>query len=182
MAADYPANLWIRDPVLEGRKLRGGGLNRAMELLGQCRDEVTAVETALGTDPAGSATNLLSRLAIRHARSGLPRGRVQAVVDPNAGWFNVAGLNVQIGISGALSTEDATITFASGYTIAPSMILVRYVMHATDKLLGETQLKPGSVTTTDFHTLTRNFSSTDVWGSPSITKRYHVIYMAIGGS
>jgi hypothetical protein len=180
--ANFPSNIWIRDPIIEGRKIKGGGLNRGMELLVQARDEITAIETALGTDPAGSVTNLMTRLAVRHARSGLPRGKIQISNEPNSGWFNVSGFNVQIGITGALQQHDNTITFATAYSVAPSFVVARYVGHASDKLCGQCCVKKGSITTTDFHVLTKNFNTSDAWGNPTSSSRFYVIYAAFGGS
>lgn len=180
--ADYPTNLWIRDPVLEGKKIKGGGLNRAMELLGQARDEITAIETALGTDPAGSVATLLARLDVRHAKCGIPRGRVLYQPDPNAGWFDVLGTNVQIGVSGAVNSADFLVSFATSYTHAPSIIVAAFVLHESDLVLGEAQLKAGSLDTGGFHVLGKVFNAANAWVDPGASPlRYRVIYMAIGG-
>jgi hypothetical protein len=182
MAADFPSNIWIRDPIIEGRKIKGGGLNRGMELLAQARDEITAIETALGTDPAGSVTNLLTRLAVRHARSGLPRGKVQAVPEPSAGWFSVNGLNYQFGITGVVGTSVVTIFYPTSYTVAPSIIVANYVAHATDLFVGESQVVKSSIGTSSFQVQSQNFNSTNVWGAPTLSNRCYIHWVAIGGS
>lgn len=184
MAADFPARIWIREPAIEGRPLKGGALNRAMALLAQAGDEITAIETTLGTDPAGSATDLLSRLGIRHARSGLRRGALRMIGDPNAGWFDFNGQVVQIGKSSAsLFHGTETISFGTAYSVAPSVVLVRPIAKSTNTRCGNVELKSGSITTTGFQVLLKMWSSTSTWVDPNgALDNMGVIYMAIGGS
>lgn len=179
--ADFPGNIWIRDPVIEGRPLKGGALNRAMALLKQCRDEITAIETALGTDPAGTAATVLARLAVRHSKSGIPRGRLYSVGN-GTGWFTHGGLNVQIGITGAISGSTIVVTYPQAYTVAPSGILSRYVVHETDLLCGECQTESDQITTTSFRLMLRNFNAAGTFTIPSGSNRCYAIWMAIGGS
>jgi hypothetical protein len=184
--ADFPANIWLRSPVIGGRAFAEGELTRATALLAQARAEVAAIETALGTLPKGSAADLAARLAVRHSKSGIPRGRLWASTGGPAlgpiGWYTRGAQRVQIGLSGPYQAAAQTINWPTAYTVAPSAVLVNYVCHGTDKLLGTVQADPSTFSTTQFKIVAQNFSTTNVWGAPSVTARFYVIWLAIGGS
>ena len=184
--ADYPANIWLRSPVLGGRKFAEGELTRATTLLAQARAEIAAVETALGTLPKGSAASLAARLAVRHSPSGIPRGRVwSSTGGPNAGpfgWYTRGAQRVQIGIAGPFQTSPQVISYTTSYSVNPQAVLVGYVCHATDKLLGYAQIDTSLFTSSQFKVIVQNFSTANAWGTPSVTARYHIVWLAFGGS
>ena len=185
--ADFPNNIWVRDPVIAGRPRKGGALTRAMQLLGQCRDEITAIETKLGTSIAASASTLASRLDMRHAPSGLRRGKLHLLRQPNAsvgiyngveGWFEGFDTYVQFGRTGTLTAAQNTITFAKSYSVAPTYIMAQY-MNASTAVMGDVQVLYDQTTTTTFKIYGKQFSGSS-W--VDATSNWRCLYMAWGGT
>lgn len=180
--ADFPTDIWLRDPIISGKVLSGGGLNRGMALLKQARDEITAIETALGTDPAGSATDLVTRLAKRLSPSGIPRGRVYGMFSGGKGWFSHAGFNIQFGYSGPFTAAKNTITYPTAYSSAllkPTHILVKFVAPAAGRC-GDCQLLYDTIGQTTFKVYGREWSTGHAW--VDAVSNWYCHWVAVGGS
>jgi hypothetical protein len=185
--ADFPTNLWIRDPVISGRPYPGGALTRAMQLLGQCRDEITAIETKLGTDVAGTAATLAAFLDMRHAPSGLRRGKAHLLRQPNTspgiyktakGWFEGFDTYIQVGRTGTLTAAQNTITFSTAYSVAPVYVIAQY-MNASTAVMGDVQVLHDQTTTTTFKVYGKQFSGAS-W--VDATANWRCQFIALGGS
>lgn len=196
MAADFPTNLWIRDPVIDGRPYAGGALNRAVALLAQCRDEITAIETKLGTNPHGSAASLAARLAVHHAPSGLRRGQVRALRGPNAvgaarsnieNWWTGSATYVQIDSVSSTSTTT-TITFPSAYFAGnpPLYVVAKFwdnALTSTSGLTGYCQVLYDSITTTQFQVVTKRIKTDGTWENAGTSGvAFRISYIAVGGA
>lgn len=86
MAASFPGAIKSFSAIVNGvTKLVAALFNSPY-------DEITAIETELGTDPAGSATDLKTRLAISLNDSGTVKGLTTAMPTKiyDSGWFAVA--------------------------------------------------------------------------------------------
>ena len=81
--ADFPSYVYQRRPIEDADLVEGGGLNAAIDRLQGHRDEVVAIETALGKSLKGAAPSLAQRLGVRLSRNGIPRGQL---------YFSTAGL------------------------------------------------------------------------------------------
>jgi hypothetical protein len=198
MAADFPTNLWIRDPVIDGRPYPGGALNRAMALLSQGRDEITAIETKLGTVVRGTAASLAARLAMHHAPSGLRRGQVRALRGPNTvggakssieNWWTGSATYIQAD-SVAATTLTTTITFPTAYFAGqpPQYIIAKFwdnALNSVSGLAGSCQVLYDSITVTQFQVKTRRQLTTGLWedlGARGAFDTGRIAYIAIGGA
>jgi hypothetical protein len=111
--ADFPTNVFLRPPLLEGRDVVDGGLNAAMRRLGHLRDEVEAIESALGTGLKGSASSLVERLGKRLSATGIPRGQLYCV-DFQHGIWSPEILYVQLFQASLSSGASTTRTWTFG--------------------------------------------------------------------
>lgn len=192
MSADFPSKLWVRDPVVDGRPLSGGALNRAIALLAQCRDEVAAIETALGTNVHGSAASLAARLNVHHSPSGLRRGFVYALRGPNPvgaakgnaeNWWQGGNTYIQVG-SNASTTTVTTITFPTAYFAGnpPSYVIAKYHNQNLTGLIGSVQVLYDSITTTQFQTTAKQIKSDGTWQAAGSGESYKINWIAFGGA
>ena len=191
--ADYPTNLWIRDPVVDGRPYPGGALNRAIALLVQARDEVTAIETELGTNPAGTsgdkAADVAARIAKRGSKSGLMRGRIISALASNAspgtpndadGWWNDSDSDrCQFGFAGPFTSSPQTISYGRAYTIAPNFVLAFYVAGVGQDRVGQLQPVIDKVFTTTFKVRAREITAAGGW--VDAVSQWAVCWLACGG-
>lgn len=190
--ADFSAQFWIRDPVIDGQT----SLTRAMELLGQCRDEIAAIEAALGTVPKGSSADVAARLSTRLSRSGILRGHVHAIRGPNAdpttlfsasGWRTGGNTYVQFGQSALVSAGLSTITFTRAYftSLPPAIVVAHYGSTAnTGHPLGDVQVARDQITITDFKVRTYHFfgsGGSGTWAVADTSTSFRVTWVALGG-
>ncbi len=175
----------VRDPVHDGFTK----LNDAMALLDHYRKEAQAIENVLGTDVAGSETNLATRLAERMAPSGIGRGicvPARQIVAAGAnnqyeGAFKSHGPVIyQIGEHLGETSNNFLVTFTSSYTVAPDYVIAKYVTTDNSKRCGEIQVAHDTITTTQFRCRAKAFDSSKDWGNPA--DKFHVIWIAFGGS
>jgi len=195
MAADFPTNLWIREPVIDGRVVPGGGLTRAMALLSQARDEITAIETKLGTNVHGTATDLAARLAVHHSPSGIRRGNVRALRGPNTvggakatieDWWIGGTTYIQAGLTSFNTTGIQTAFFPSAYFAGnpPQYIIAKFAEPATvTNFCGSVQVLYDSITVSQFQLYAKKMKAGGLWqdaGTGGVT--YDVHWLAFGGA
>lgn len=195
MSADFPTNLWIREPVIDGRPIVGGGLNRAMTLLAQARDEITAIETKLGTNVHGSAASLAARLAVHHSPSGLRRGNVYSLRGPNTvggakasveNWWIGGTTYIQAGVSSFNTTGIQTAFFPGAYFAAnpPQYVIAKFSEPGSvTNFPGSVQVLYDSITITQFQLYAKKMKAGGAWqdaGTGGIT--YEVNWIALGGA
>lgn len=188
---DFSADFWIREPVIDGET----ALNRAMALLDQCRDEIEAIETALGTDPAGNQTDLLTRLSKRVSKSGILRGAVHAYRGPNndptslfsvTNWRQGGSTYVQFGIDGLFSVASPSVTFGRSYfsALGPNIVIAQWVNRdLTINPLGDIQVHRDTIDETGFEC--DAFQFTDAGGlgtwAAAGSANFYIGYIALGG-
>lgn len=195
--ADYASYLYLRKPLIEGRRYKAGGLNETLRQLAQLREEVTAVETALGTNPQGSAASVAARLDVRHAKCGLRRGQVfqarSANRVTNSGydvmlWFDGGDRYVQWGLAGPYTTTGVkTITYPKAYfsTLRPDLILAAFVSSSSDankEKCGDVQVIYDQITDTTFKVQGRGYTGAAgaaTWGDA--TNGWYALWVAYGG-
>lgn len=172
-----------------------GTLNRAVELLAQCRAEITAIETALGTNVHGSAASLAARLAVRHSQTGLRRGRLHMLRGPNAvggskssasKWFQGGTVYLQGHLDGPFVATPATITYPSAYFAgaAPKYVIAKYVDGTLGSLFygGSVQVLYDQITVTQFKVACKQRDGTGAWVSGGSVNGYYVAWLAFGGA
>lgn len=196
MAADFPSALWLREPVIDGRPYPGGALNRAMALLSQARDEITAIETKLGTNVHGSAASLAARLAVHHSPSGIRRGNVRALRGPNTvggakasveDWWIGGTTYIQAGVSSFNTTGIQTATFPNSYFAGnpPQYVIAKFGARgsAGPDVVGSVQVVYDTITVTTFQFYAKKMTTAGAWqdaGTGGIT--YEVNWLAFGGA
>jgi len=192
MVADFSGEFWIREPVIDGKTK----LNRAMELLGQCRDEITAIETVLGTGLKGSSADLATRLATRISPSGILRGQVYALRGPNADptslfslakWRTGGNTYVQFGQSALISDALETITFTRAYFtgLPPAIVIAQYGSTANSgHPLGDIQVARDQITITNFKVRSFHFfgaGGSASWAVADTSTSFRCTWIALGG-
>ena len=101
MAASYPTSVKIFSAVVNGvTKL-------VASLFNSPYDEITAIETELGTDVAGSMADLKTRLAVSMNDNGTLKGAGMPSYD--SGWFAVSN-NTEYAKTHNLGTTKVSIT------------------------------------------------------------------------
>ena len=179
--------IWIRDPVIDGLT----PITRAMDLLDQARKEVQAIQNILGTDVAGSATDLATRLSKRLSPAGIGRGRalplrsantVAGTFEPVAGWYTGKTLFYQFGKSAQTSgVSTVTITYTQAYFpgFEPKIVIAKYVANSAHPDVGAAQLDKTSITDTQFDVTVQGWRSDASWGQPD--RSFNILWIAIGG-
>jgi hypothetical protein len=196
--SDFPTSIWMREPVIDGRPYPGGALNRAMALLSQARDEITAIETKLGTNVHGSAASLATRLAVHHSPSGIRRGNVYSLRGPNSvggaratveDWWLGGSTYMQVGQNAFHLTTTGTITFPSAYFAGnpPQYVICKYMTQ--DSGIGSTLGKVGSaqalydsITVTQFQFVAKQIISGGTWQNAGSGDDYTINWIALGGA
>ena len=185
--------IWLREPMIDGELVRGGGLNRGMSQLSQMRDEVEVMQAAMGSSLASGAADLAARFAVRISGSGIRRAQVYAVRSPNAtvgiktpagSWKSGGNLHVQFGRDFSFTTSPITITFPKPYftNSAPTYIVCCPVSGMGANFPGiEVQPRYNTITTTTFQVDIRHWSAGGVWTTPDAAVNFGVSWVALGG-
>lgn|SRR5678815_257759 len=193
MSADFPTNLWIREPVIDGRTVPGGGLTRAMALLSQARDEITAIETKLGTDIRGTAASLAARLAVHHSQSGIRRGNVYSLRGPNVvggakasaeNWWQGGTVYIQVGQNFFSGVTTGTITYPTAYFAGnpPQYVICKYFNSTGSGKVGSVQAIYDTITVTTFQFVCKQIVSGGTWQNAGAGEDYDVNWIAFGGA
>ncbi len=185
-SVDSPG-IWVRDPVIDGVTK----LNEAMRLLDQARKEVQAIENVLGTDVAGSETDLTTRLNRRLSPCGLQRAWIHQLrgVNPTVGtynngenWYQGGTVYVQMGVYNiSLVQAKHTITYQKAYFTALPPEVIVCCMQTSNQRVAVCQLDVTSLSSlTAFQVGVRGYSSSGSWGFAD-TLAHRIIWIAFGG-
>ena len=141
--SDYPASLDTRTDLADGSS-GDEILSRHPDGLGAA---VIAVETELGVDPAGSATDVVTRLGVAHNAAGAvtlgTAASVVGVLPLNRGGLGLTAAsgtftNGFIPIVGNSVLQLAGLTAGAGITVTPASGSITVALTSTAKLSGDT--------------------------------------------
>lgn len=194
---DFPATIFIRDPVLDGVT------EIHKELWNDLYDEIEAVQRAMGStgstygSPKRGSASLAARLDAFMSSSGRQKRKVSTYWQLDTTNYNdIKGQvrqYIQVGRTAKVTSgfgNAISVTYGQAYSVAPAKILVQPAVDISDVQYGNSIsgvealrafVMSDLITTTTFQfKMRRSVNTTSTQSIP--TKPFYAFWMAIGGS